>query len=107
MQTHYQLNMDDIMSMSWRRFSVLFFSVFSHTDKDDEAEGSLPAEYGSGGSKRSHYEQVVHEAAGASGEIQRSFDWDAAHGRSGPESRAIITTTELLKNSGSGETVET
>jgi hypothetical protein len=107
MQTHYQLNMDDIMTMSWRRFSVLFHGIFKVKDGEETFEGSLPAENQKGGSKRSYYEQAVHEASGASGSIQHSFDWDAAHNRPGPENREILTSADLLaRGSGEGKNVE-
>lgn len=95
MQMNYNLAADDIWTMSWRRFCVMFFKIFNWTD-DVEDEGSLPKQYAEGGNRRSHYEQAVHEARGADGSISRSFDWDKALGREEPDTRQIITTQELL-----------
>lgn len=108
MQMNYNLTADDLWDMSWRRFSSLFFKIFGWVDDQDDAEGSLPEHYAEGGSKRSHYEQAVHEAQGADGSISRSFDWDSALGREVPDSREIITTQELLSGtSNDGTRVQT
>jgi hypothetical protein len=92
MLMNYNLTTVDIFEMSWRRFVLLFSSLFQWADD----AGSLPEQYAEGGNRRSHYEQAVHEARGASGEISRSFDWDAALGREKPVSREILTTEEIL-----------
>jgi hypothetical protein len=109
MQMNYNLTSDELWNMSWRRFSVLFHHIFNWTDGEEASEGSLPEHHAKGGSRRSHYEQAVHEAQGAAGEISRSFDWDKALGREAPDSRDIITTQELLSGSKSagGNRVET
>lgn len=93
---HYNLTTRDLFEMSWRRFAILFGGIFSWTTPDDGVEGSLPPEYSKAGIRRSHWEQAVHEARGATGEIQRSIDWDGLQGRAKPDSHAIITTAELL-----------
>ncbi len=95
MQMNYNLTADDIWTMSWRRFCIMFFKLFSWVD-NVENEGSLPERYATGENRRSHYEQAVHEARGADGSISRSFDWDKALGREAPDTREIITTQELL-----------
>lgn len=87
----------------------MFFHLFNWSE-DAEAVGSLPEQYAQGGSKRSHYEQAVHEAQGADGSVSRGFDWDKALGREAPDTREIITTQELLSgkgSAGSGSRVET
>lgn len=100
MAEHYGLTAQDIFEMSWRRFVVLFEGIFVWASADEVAEGSLPAEYSKGGSKRSHWEQAVYEARGATGEIQRSIDWDALQGREKPVSTSVITTAELMAGMG-------
>lgn len=100
MQTHYNLSAEDIWLMSWRRFQVLFSSIFSWNGPDDDDDESPPSGYQANGEYRSKYQQAVHEARGASGEISRSFDWDNALGRDKPDSREILTVAELKARMG-------
>lgn len=99
MQTHYGLSATDIWTMSWRRFVVLFSAIFSWNDPD---EGDVPTTVGHqpDGKYRSNYQKAVHEARGASGEIARSFDWDAALGRAPADSREILTVAEMKTRMG-------
>jgi hypothetical protein len=89
MQQHYGIGVDEIWSMSWRRFVTLFTGIFSFND--DKAP-VIPE-----GVAESKFERAVHEARGADASISRSFDWDAAIGRAPAEKSDIITTEELVQ----------
>lgn len=36
---HYHLSLDDMLSMSWRRFRVLFNGIFNWNDPEEEEAG--------------------------------------------------------------------
>lgn len=93
MQQHYGIGADEIWAMSWRRFVTLFTGIFTFTTPSAIPEGVA----------ESQYEKAVREARGASGEIQRSFDWDTAFGRPKSENREILTTSELMQKTRSGK----
>ena len=102
MQTHYNLSATDIFEMSWRRFCVLFSAIFNWNGPDDDEDNtkSLPPGFQPDGEYHSKYQQAVHEARGATGEIQRGFDWDKAMGREPAASREILTVAEMKAKMG-------
>lgn len=104
MQTHYGLSIEDIWSMSWRRFCVLFAAIFNWTDEDNDNEELPTGKTGfqQDGTYRSKHQQAVHEARGAGAPIAHSFDWDAALGRAPADSREILTVAEIQERLSDG-----
>jgi len=99
MQQHYGLTVDDIFSMSWRRFAVLFRGIFSWNEGDDASAallGSVPDKSGGVKTNMSKYDQSVHEARGADSKISRSMDWDSALGKARPDKKSFVTTSDLM-----------
>lgn len=98
MQQHYGLDAEDIFSMSWRRFAVLFNGIFSWSGEDEVASalaGSVPTRSGVP-TDMSKYKQAVHEARGADSSISRSLDWDAALGKTPADTKSFSTTKDLM-----------
>jgi len=104
MMTHYNLTATDIFEMSWRQFVVLFKSIFTWNGEGEGPGSTSAAVADMDDEQATRYNRAVYEARGASAEISRGFDWDAALGRPAPDKKTFMTTEELSVEVGRTQT---
>ena len=92
MALHYGItDVREIFGMTWRKFTILFFGIFSW--RDDPNSVSISA-VDTGAEK---WSKAVKEADGADARIAHTIDWNAALGKPPADSKTTITTAEFQK----------